>query len=253
VDLQKLQKQWDAWGKQDPMYVILVDENKKGGKWDREEFFRTGRHEIEHLLETVRSLEIPLRFGRALDFGCGLGRLSQALAPRFERVDGVDIAPSMVAQARDANQHPGRCHYHVNGADNLSLFPDASFDFIYSNIVLQHVEPQFAKRYVREFFRLLAPGGLAVFQIPSELSPDFLASRSRLRVRIGQLLAPVVSRMKEAGPEPPSIYMYPVPRKEVERIIGESGVQLEAALEDPSSGPEWTAYRYFVRKPVTSA
>lgn len=235
------------------MYVILVDEKKKGGRWNREEFFRTGEGEIRDLLNLIAALNIDVRRGRALDFGCGLGRLSQSLAPHFESVDGVDIAPSMIEQARELNRFPERCFYHVNSAGDLSLFPAESFDLIYSNIVLQHMEPQFAKGYIREFFRLLAPGGLAVFQIPSELSPEFLASRPRWRIRLGELLAPVLLRLKEAGPEPPSIYMYPIPRAEVEELVREAHLELAHAAPDTSSGPEWTAYRYFVRKPAAKS
>jgi SAM-dependent methyltransferase len=42
------------------------------------------------------------------------------------------------------------------------------FDLIYSNIVLQHMEARYSKRYLEEFIRTLRVGGLAIFQIPSE-------------------------------------------------------------------------------------
>jgi ubiquinone/menaquinone biosynthesis C-methylase UbiE len=76
---------------------------------------------------------------RALDFGCGVGRLAQALLPRFERVDGVDIAPSMLELAARYNKDPARCVFHLNERADLALFPDRSFTFIYTSLVLQHV------------------------------------------------------------------------------------------------------------------
>src|SRR5262249_5547329 len=53
---------------------------------------------------------------------------------------------------------------------------DAAFDLVYSNVVLQHMEPEYSARYIHEFTRILAPGGVAVFQLPSHLLPDYIAA-----------------------------------------------------------------------------
>jgi SAM-dependent methyltransferase len=167
-DLRTLQKSWDEAGQADPLWAILTAPGKEGGRWDLEEFFVSGREEISAALQYVASLGLPSLRGRALDFGCGVGRLTQALAEHFDEADGVDIAPSMVEQARELNRHGDRCRYHVNAEPDLRLFPDSSFDFVYSNLVLQHVGPELACAYMREFVRVLAPGGVALFQLPSE-------------------------------------------------------------------------------------
>lgn len=52
-------------------------------------------------------------------------------------------------------------------APHLRLFDAGSFAFIISNIVLQHVQPSLATEYLREFLRILAPGGVLIFQLPS--------------------------------------------------------------------------------------
>lgn len=107
----------------------------------------------------------------ALDFGCGVGRLTQALCEHFFSCQGVDIAPSMIEQANRLNQHGHRCRYAVNDADNLGQFDDRSFDFVYSNIVLQHIRPDYTINYIKEFARVLANDGVCVFQVPSERKP----------------------------------------------------------------------------------
>jgi len=48
----------------------------------------------------IESLGVEPSGGRALDFGCGLGRLTQPLAERFDEAVGVDIAASMIEGAR---------------------------------------------------------------------------------------------------------------------------------------------------------
>jgi SAM-dependent methyltransferase len=74
----------------------------------------------------------------------------------------------MIALARQHNQYGPRFQYTLNETDDLAQFPDAYFDFIYTARVLQHMQPEYSTRYLREFLRLLAPGGVLVFQLPSE-------------------------------------------------------------------------------------
>jgi len=166
MDLNELQKNWDEFGRTDPLWAILTNPGRKGGKWNLEEFFALGRQEVASIMQRAQAYGFPARREAALDFGCGVGRLTQALCSWFDRCCGVDIAPSMIELARRYNTHGGRCEYLLNAYDDLRIFPDDSFDFVYSNIVLQHMEPRYSTAYIREFVRVLRSGGLAVFQIP---------------------------------------------------------------------------------------
>jgi SAM-dependent methyltransferase len=170
MELGELQRDWEELGRIDPLWAVLTDPSKKNNRWDPKEFFATGEAEIECLMDNVATLPLSLRRGRALDFGCGVGRLTQALCTHFEQCIGVDIAPSMIELAREYNRFGDRCQYHVNAADDLRLFEDGRFDFVYSNIVLQHIPPEYSARYIRDFVRVLTPGGMAVFQLPSEVA-----------------------------------------------------------------------------------
>lgn len=171
MELKDLKKNWDEFGKQDPLWSILTDPTKKGNKWTTEEFFQTGKQEIESVLNYINSLEVTYSRNRALDFGCGVGRLTQALCQYFEECYGVDIAPSMIELATKYNQYGNKCKYYINDSDSMNNFESNHFDFIYSRIVLQHIRPEFTKNYLKEFMRMLAPGGLLVFQVPSEPAP----------------------------------------------------------------------------------
>lgn len=170
MNIKDLQKNWNEFGKTDPLWAILVDPTKKGRKWKIKEFFKTGNREIETIMRYIESLDIKISYKKALDFGCGAGRLTQALTNYFDDVHGVDIAPSMIKLANKNNRYNTKCHYHLNEENNLKLFEDNSFNFIYSNIVLQHMEPEYGKNYIKEFLRVIISGGLIVFQIPSEHS-----------------------------------------------------------------------------------
>jgi SAM-dependent methyltransferase len=169
-DFDSLSSTWETLGQEDPLWAVLQFPGKEGGGWDPDEFFKHGEHEIDRILDVVEGSGWTLRRGSALDFGCGAGRLTQALCRHFERVDGVDIAASMIEAAERLNRYPDRCHYHLNKAQDLALFADGSFDFIYSILVLQHMHPTFARAYVGEFVRVLGAGGLAVFEITTGVS-----------------------------------------------------------------------------------
>jgi SAM-dependent methyltransferase len=168
MDLRDLQRHWDTFGRTDPYWAILTDPARRGDRWDLEAFFATGAEEIAAHMEVAARRGVPRRRGRALDFGCGAGRLTQALAGHFAAVVGVDVAPSMVALARAHNRHGARCTYVVNDRPDLRDFADASFDLIYTGRVLQHIEPRYSVSYLREFVRVLAPGGFLSFDLPSE-------------------------------------------------------------------------------------
>src|SRR5262245_3276921 len=154
MELPELRKNWETFGRVDPYWAILSDPRKTGNRWDHAEFFASGVIEIDALMEDMHARCPRLRRRRALDFGCGVGRLTQALAGYFDRVDGVDIAESMLALARDHNHAGTRCRYHHNDRDDLRLFRSDTFDLIYSVIVLQHIAPAHSRRYVAELVRV---------------------------------------------------------------------------------------------------
>src|SRR5215510_5242873 len=171
-DLRRLERVWHNLGRRDPFRAALTDTDKQHGGWSRDEFFRTGIVEIDAILETASRNGWTVRRGRALDFGCGAGRLTQALAARFDRVDGVDISRSMITRARRENRHGDRCRYLHNAVPDLSVYPDATFDFIYSVLTLQHIPSEHTQKYIAEFVRLLAPQGMLIFQLPSHRAPN---------------------------------------------------------------------------------
>lgn len=164
--LEKLRRDWTHFGAQDPLWAALTADGKRDN-WTVDEFFQSGRLEIEKVLERADAYGLDVTRRRALDFGCGAGRLTQALALHFEEVDGVDISSSMIEWARKFNKYPDRCRYVLNQAEDLKCFADGSFSFIYTVLVLQHMPPELSLGYIGEFVRLLEPSGLLVFQVPS--------------------------------------------------------------------------------------
>jgi SAM-dependent methyltransferase len=166
-DLARLSRDWETLGRLDARWGVLADNEKRGGGWDDASFFGSGRQVVGEILDIVREAGgSPARTNRALDFGCGVGRLSRALTEYFSRVDGVDVAASMIAQAEASNPAHDRISFHHNPESDLRLFGDNTFDLVFSFIVLQHIPTPLALSYVREFVRVAAPGATIVFQAP---------------------------------------------------------------------------------------
>ena len=171
------QREWETLAQLDPLWAILSDNRLQFGKWNREEFFASGEREIALLMSSCGISRGDN--GRVLDFGCGVGRLTKALLPYFSEVYGVDISAEMI---RLAKEYTPSCTFLLNQRGDLSLFPDNFFDFVYSNIVLQHQQTRnIAKSYIAEFLRIVKPGGVVVFQMPYKLSfRNALQPRRRL-------------------------------------------------------------------------
>jgi SAM-dependent methyltransferase len=246
MDIELLRSTWDAFGERDPMWAVLTDPAKKGGQWNREEFFATGRAQLEELRTELRTLGIPLAFRRALDVGCGIGRVSQALAAHYQEVEGVDIAPSMIQRAEAENEVGGspRITYRVVHGTDLSHIPNGSIDLVWCYIVLQHMPPRFAFSYIREFMRVLSPEGVAVFQLPNR--PATL--RAWLRHWLQRLPPRLWQRLRtfrNGGQASLEMAMYAVSRRAVRRLVRNAGGRI--IREAPHPMPSYPGTTYFVQ------
>ena len=230
--LSAVQRYWDRQANADPMWAILTDPAKAEGRWNVDEFFATGTREVGSFMQQAASWGAPASRRSALDFGCGIGRLTQALAGHFEQVYGVDISPKMIELARYHNRHGARCEYLCNPAGDLSRFADGSIDMIYSWITLQHVRPRYARRYIREFLRVLAPGGLLLFQYPSK--------PIHLRYRLSRWTA-LLSR-------PRPMYMNGMDREDVVELLEREGGRILDVHQDDTAIPGYHSLSYSVTR-----
>jgi len=242
--VERLRKDWEVLAADDPYWAVLSRADKRGGGWDPAAFFETGRRDVDQMLDHLTHLGVDVGRQRALDFGCGVGRMAQALADSFEAVDGVDIAEGMVVRARELNRHGDRCRYYQNVLPDLSLFPNETFNLVHSTITLQHIPRPLALGYIAEFVRVVKPTGVVVFDVPA-------TSANPLRQVLRRITPRVLLRARFRRRYRVFAYMdmNPISRSRVTAHLASMGLDVLDTEQSTSAGVSWPGFRYYSRKP----
>ncbi|MER7587883.1 class I SAM-dependent methyltransferase [Micromonospora sp. NPDC127501] len=243
MHLDDVRRDWTKLGAEDPLWAVLVEPGKRGGRWDVGEFLATGRADVEETSRQLRQLGMPTRWERVLDFGCGVGRLSQALAPHADEVVGVDIAPTMLEAARRLNRSAENIRFVLNDAPDLSQFPDGHFDLVYSALVLQHLPRPAIDHYLAEFLRVLRPGGTAIVGFPTE--PAHTARGIVWHLAPSRLISWAQCHLLNY---PAPMKMTVVPHADMVRLMAAHGGDIVGQWRDLLYSDDWVCTRYAVRR-----
>jgi SAM-dependent methyltransferase len=226
---------WDDLATVDPLWAVLSADGKRNGGWDLDEFFATGEADIAAILATAAELRRPAKTATALDFGCGVGRLTRALAGRYTTTLGIDVSPRMIEQARRLNTATTNASFET--ADEP---PQGPFDLVLANLVLQHLPSKaLARVYVMRLIRATAPDGLTVFQLPTRLP---LAQRLQPRRRLYATLRALhlnPQRLHAAGLHP--VRMLALPEADIRAAVEQAGAT--TAKTEPAGD---SSLRYYV-------
>jgi trans-aconitate methyltransferase len=227
-------RDWDDLALVDPFWAVLAADDKRGGGWEPTEFFATGEADIEELLATAAQLGRPTRHERALDFGCGVGRLTRALARRFDEAVGIDVSERMLEHARRLNADTPNVTFASSDEP-----PPEPFDLVVANLVLQHLPTKaLARVYIGRLIKATRPDGLLVFQLPTKLP---LARRLQPRRRLYKPLRTRVGaeRLHAAGLHP--VRLLALPEADVRATVDVAGATV-AHTEDAAAA----GLRYYV-------
>lgn len=164
------------------------------------------------------------RGGVCVEVGCGPGRMTEALARRFDRVVALDVSPAMVARARAAVRDEN-VEFHVVSGEGLDGVPDAGADAIVCYLVLQHLpSARIVRAYLREFARVLAPAGEAFGQVP--------VLDAGLRPRLWRALravgVPVVARLSRRPERSAAFRGFRLTETELEQGLSDAGLRVLA-------------------------
>ena len=248
-ELNQLTADWERLGLVDPLWAVCVDASKKGGRWDYDEFLESGRAEVSAVmsrLDTLGPSDRPRTV--ALDFGCGAGRLSTALAGHFEHVVGVDISRSILDEATKRDRTGGRCIYLHNEHPDLRRFADRSFDLVYSSLVFQHMSRKLALGYVSEFFRVVRPEGLVILSLPT-------APRWTLKAAVFKFAPNCWTRWIQTRflSYPAPMRMNAVSCRAIESTAHMHGCRVLAALKGFDRSHDWHVVQFVIARGATES
>jgi SAM-dependent methyltransferase len=155
---------WEAFGQQAPYYGVFskpryLPKTLEGAA--HEEFFRTGEMHIDHVFSVIReTLDPEFAPRRALDFGCGVARVTIPLARRAGEVVGLDVSPSMLAEARKNCDLVGLQNVEFHTSDDRLSALTGEFDFVHSHVVFQHIPRKRGEAILGALLDRLSDGGV---------------------------------------------------------------------------------------------
>jgi SAM-dependent methyltransferase len=205
-----------------------------------EQVLASGRADLQRGLE--RTKWRPTRAQTVVDIGCGVGRMSQALAEYAGRVVGVDIAPALLAEAREKNRAPQVSFEQLDGK-NILVKSVAAADAVFSYEVLYLIPPPIVATYFQDIFALLKPEGEFVFQM--NLHP--MGWKTHVARRIRGLLRLAGVKEWRGWPTSTQLRRYPYDRKWVCRTLADAGFQVVRVAGD-NLRQTW----FVARKPAAS-
>jgi ubiquinone/menaquinone biosynthesis C-methylase UbiE len=239
--LGAVSRAWSILGTADPLWAVCVDRNRKAGTWDLEEFMASGRAEVRAVMDRLDQLGIGPGRDAALDFGCGVGRATAALTAYIGAVTGVDIAEPMLDRARSLVPAEAGCGFVRNDRPDLRAFAGDSFDLVYCSLVLQHMPPALAAGYLREFVRVVRPGGAVVLVVPEShrRTPKGLVYSAAPQPLIGLL-------QRRLFGYPAAMQMHVLPARRIRRIVEPAGARVVGSDPAPVVGPHWRGSCHFI-------
>ncbi|TDY25501.1 methyltransferase family protein [Paraburkholderia sp. BL6665CI2N2] len=179
-------REWEKFGASDPYYGVLSHDRFKGGNTDqtaRDDFFSSGEVHVTQCFSIIeKELDANFEPHRALDFGCGVGRITIPLARRIDRVVGLDVSDSMLVEAKKNCQRSGLDNVDLLESDDRLMNLNGSFDFIHSFIVFQHIPTNRGEAILMEMISHLTDGGIGALHF-TYASPGPAWKRVYRRVR----------------------------------------------------------------------
>ncbi|QNG46865.1 class I SAM-dependent methyltransferase [Sphingobium yanoikuyae] len=213
---------WCLWGERDPYYGVLTDKRFRNDSIQqyRDVFFAVGQTFVDHWLYKFEQRFGALSRNRALDFGCGVGRLTIPLSQQFASVTGVDISPAMLREAQ-VNSAGKAIEYRLSD-DHVSQV-DGTFDFVNCVIVLQHIPLERGMVILKGLLDRVGEGGGCLIQITTKRRYSWkreLDYRLRHDVPGGRFL---INLLKRQSADTPMMQMNEYSLAEVLRLFHASG------------------------------
>jgi SAM-dependent methyltransferase len=233
--MNKMRERWDQRARTNAFAYIEAVRDVR----DAEGFFALGEHFAEVLVDPLLG---GVARGRALDHGCGLGRVTRALARRFDDVVGVDVSAEMVHRAEELHPRTEFPSVSFHATDGVHLpLDDESVDFVFSYEVFQHLPSQEVMRgNLVEVARVLRPQGLAVIHVhraPGVTAYWLERAKRAVPDRVWMQLKRALGRGDPLTSDVTFRGIAPLRRRDVEELWTSAGLRVAEVRDDPTHEP----------------
>ncbi|MDB5425614.1 MAG: hypothetical protein JWQ29_3030 [Phenylobacterium sp.] len=205
---------WRELGATQPYWGVLTHADYRTENLtpaNLEAFYASGTQYIGDVVRRLKAATGKQAAGRALDFGCGTGRLAEAMTRYARSVTGYDISPGMLAEAK---KRKGKANY-------TDVLPDGPFDWINSFIVFQHIPPARGLALIEDLAARLAPGGLVSLHVTIWRAAHLKPAQAR---GLRRLVHPLLHRWRLARLPKGAIRMYDYDLSQVVERLNRAGV-----------------------------
>jgi len=225
-------RDWDVLGQLDPCWAVLTGDPFRGADLvdaeTLEAILDSGRQHVARIWDMIEHHLGPFTPTRALDFGSGIGRLTIPLAEHCASVVGVEVAESMLAQARAVCAKLNVLNVRFVKSDDFLAEVTGTFDLIHSHIVFQHIPPSRGLSLLRQLIGKLNADGIGVMHVLYH-NPDMASLSASVLKSMWRWLKRPFRRL-------PQMQMNAYPLNEVFRLVQEAGVQWIQVLPTDHGG-----------------
>lgn len=222
---ERIHQEWEHLGATEPYWSVVTQPQYYQAEFasHREQFYTSGKYSADVFLAALRRCGVnPAQLSVCLEVGCGVGRVTWALAAAFNKLIAADISKHHLDLAENYLNAKGvhNVEYqHWQTVHAIRQLPQ--LDAIFSVITLQHNPPPVMAWMLRELLGKLRPGGVACIQIPTYRNGYMFEGERYLH-----------------SPPSKTLEMHYLPQPEVFRIMTEAGCHLLEVREDGMVGAE---------------
>lgn len=231
--LEETSRTWSKFGEDAPHWSVLTNDlfTPENIEENISAFYRSGEYDVNIALNSLRRAGFKAGpFDKALDFGCGVGRLSMPLSKMSKSLTSVDVSPGHLKLAKErAVSAEAKNIDFIQLKDLRDIGKFSGYDFILSLIVLQHNPPPVMAYALKGLLGALRSGGVAVIQMPTYLAEYF---------SVQDYLANPTGQME----------MHALPQRAIFEIIEQAGCRPVEVTEDTSIGGIGLSHRFTILK-----
>jgi len=176
---------------------------------------RNGRYAAKSIVDALAKNGLVMdQLEKILDFGCGSGRVIRNFHKLGKRMHGSDYNSELLDYCSKTFPF---AQFLLNELDPPTRWPDCEFDLVYLLSVFTHLSGEAQHSWLREFQRIIKPGGFLLFSTQGErFAERLLEGEQRKQFSKGELV------IKQTAIEGENEYGAFHPRAYIETVLSKS-------------------------------